>query len=117
MVTGSHNPPEYNGFKISVGKETIHGNDIQELKEIMQNEAKGKAEEGAVKTYNIIEAYKGYMLNEFSYLNDSKFKRLKVVVDAGNGTAGMIAPEILTRIGYEVKTDPECECLKLRFSW
>jgi len=48
MVTGSHNPPEYNGFKISVGKTTIYGNDIQELRKIMEAkrfvEAKVKGE-------------------------------------------------------------------------
>jgi phosphomannomutase/phosphoglucomutase len=103
MVTGSHNPPEYNGFKISVGKETIHGEDIQRLKEIILREAKVKAgARGEVEKYDIIEAYKRYMLEEFSYLNDPKFKRLKVVVDAGNGTAGIVAPDILANIGCDV---------------
>jgi phosphomannomutase/phosphoglucomutase len=103
MVTGSHNPPEYNGFKISVGKDTIHGKDIQRLKEIALNQEKEKAEaEGRVEKYDIIDAYKRYMLNEFGYLSDSKFKRLKVVVDAGNGTAGTVVPEILGSVGCDV---------------
>ncbi|MDP3048537.1 MAG: phosphomannomutase, partial [Thermodesulfovibrionales bacterium] len=105
MVTGSHNPPEYNGFKISVGKDTIHGKDIQRLKEIALNQEKEKAEvkgKGRVEKYDIIDAYKRYMLNEFGYLNDSKFKRLKVVVDAGNGTAGAVVPEILGSVGCDV---------------
>lgn len=103
MVTGSHNPPEYNGFKISIGKETIYGKDIQKLKETIAAGPKPRAEEeGKVEKYDIVRAYKDYMLSEFSYLNDSKYKRLKVVVDAGNGTAGMVVPEILSRIGCDV---------------
>jgi len=103
MITGSHNPPEYNGFKLSVGKETIYGSDIQKLKEIIKEQAEVKVEvKGKVEKYDIITAYKDYMLKTFSYLNDPKFKRLKIVVDAGNGTGGLVAPEILNNIGCDV---------------
>ena len=105
MITGSHNPPEYNGFKISVGKGTIHGKDIQKLKQIiLDKEFVISKKKGRVENYNIVDAYNSYMLNEFSYLKDSKFKKLKVVVDAGNGTAGAIVPKILTCIGCDVIT-------------
>lgn len=103
MVTGSHNPPEYNGFKLSIGKSTIFGNDIQRLREIIIKEGWILSDrKGQIKGYNIVDAYKKYMLNEFSYLNDSGFKRYKVVVDAGNGTAGIVVPEILSNIGCDV---------------
>ncbi|MBE0428028.1 MAG: phosphomannomutase/phosphoglucomutase [Nitrospirae bacterium] len=103
MVTGSHNPPEYNGFKISIGKETIHGQAIQKLKEIILREQWMSADRhGKVSQYDIISAYKDYMLKEFSYLKDPQYKRLKVVVDAGNATAGLVVPEILDSIGCDV---------------
>lgn len=102
MVTGSHNPPEYNGFKISIGRETIYGKVIQTLKEkILKRKFIDSGERGQVGKYNIIDVYKNYMLNEFLYLNDSGFKRPKVVVDAGNGTAGLIVPDILAGIGCD----------------
>lgn len=103
MITGSHNPPEYNGFKLSIGKESIHGKDIQRIKEIILNQQWAVSDkEGIVKEYNIVNAYKDYMLNEFSYLNDPKFKKLKIVVDAGNGTGGIVALDILSNVGCEV---------------
>lgn len=103
MVTGSHNPPEYNGFKLSIGKDTIHGETIQTLKEIIQKDAWANAGKRAViNKYDIIKAYKEYMLNEFSYLARGGYKKLKIVVDAGNGTAGIIAPELFRQIGCEV---------------
>lgn len=104
MVTGSHNPPEYNGFKLSLGRETIHGEDIQTLKSIMKGQERpGSGRQGAVKRYNILDAYRGYMLKEFGYLKDRKFRRLKVVVDAGNGTAGIIAPYLFEQINCDVR--------------
>lgn len=104
MVTGSHNPPEYNGFKLSAGKGTIHGNAIQELRQIIKDNApdKGGGTRGQATRYEIIPAYREYMLREFSYLAAPGFRRIKIVVDAGNGTAGLIAPDILSRMGCDV---------------
>ncbi|MFO0754834.1 MAG: phosphomannomutase/phosphoglucomutase [Thermodesulfovibrionales bacterium] len=103
MVTGSHNPPEYNGFKISAGKETLFGADIRRLGEIIRRRewANGRAA-GTVHAYDIAAAYREYMLEEFSYLSSPRFKRLKIVVDAGNGTAGGVVPDLLRRTGCEV---------------
>ena len=103
MVTGSHNPPEYNGFKLSVGKETIFGEKIQEIKEIIRkNVWVGNAVEGAVGPYDILTAYKSFMLKRFSYLSDKRYRTVKIVVDAGNGTGGIVTPEILEAMGCEV---------------
>jgi phosphomannomutase/phosphoglucomutase len=103
MVTGSHNPPEYNGFKISLGRETIHGGDIQALKEIiLRQEGIASASCGRVENYKILEVYKDYMVRQFSYLRDLEFRRLKIVVDAGNGTAGLVAPELFESMNCDV---------------
>ncbi|MBI5561027.1 MAG: phosphomannomutase/phosphoglucomutase [Deltaproteobacteria bacterium] len=108
MVTGSHNPPEYNGFKISVGKETIHGPEIQRIKDIM-NEigragASGGDKKGKLEEVDIISRYIDYHVEKFSdTLLPSGLKRpVKVIVDAGNGTAGLVAPALLRKLGCEV---------------
>lgn len=103
MVTGSHNPPEYNGFKLSAGRETLYGGAIQAIKRIILSEGwHVPAEAGKTEPYDIIRAYSGYMLDEFGYLSGSRYRRLKVVVDAGNGTAGLVVPDLLSRLGCEV---------------
>ncbi|HKN18497.1 MAG TPA: phosphomannomutase/phosphoglucomutase [Dissulfurispiraceae bacterium] len=103
MITGSHNPPEYNGFKISIGKDTLYGGNIQKLREIIERQewaVSGK--DGEIKRCNIMDPYKEYMMKQFGYLNNARFRRIKVVIDAGNGTAGAVVPEILNGIGCEV---------------
>jgi len=89
MVTGSHNPPEYNGFKLSAGKETLFGDAIQGIRKIIEN---GRFESpdapGTVSVYEIIPAYRNYLQSDFEGVIAQKEgqKRLKVVVDATRAT-------------------------------
>jgi len=97
QITGSHNPPEYNGFKISLGDETIYGSQIQALGERMHSERYVNGE-GAIRHVDALRPYTSEMLENVRLGK----RKLKVVVDAGNGTAGPIAPEIYRALGCDV---------------
>jgi len=103
MVTGSHNPPEYNGFKLSIGKEAIFGEDIQKIRGILENRSwKESPVLGHIENYDILSAYHDFMVERFSYLSGQEYGKTKVVVDAGNGTAGIVVPAVLEAMGCEV---------------
>jgi len=97
MVTGSHNPPEFNGFKVSVGKSTIFGEAIQKLGRLVEG-GEFISGQGKLSPYEIIRPYQDYIKK-----NLNLDKRLKVVIDAGNGTAGIVAGPLLRDLGCEVE--------------
>jgi len=97
QVTGSHNPKDYNGFKMVMGGRAIYGDEIQALRNIMEGETWSLVAGGTVREVNVLEAYRARIVGGI------KLSRpLKIVVDSGNGIAGASAPGILRAIGCEV---------------
>ena len=97
MITGSHNPPEFNGFKVCVGKDAIYGREIQRVREIIEERdfVQGK---GSLARYDIIKDYHRYVLE-----NIQVGREIKVVVDAGNGTGGVVGVPIMRELGCQVR--------------
>ncbi len=97
-VTGSHNPPDYNGFKIVVGGETLSGDAITDLHTRVADDRLHTAPQpGAVSERDISEDYVRRIADDIQIA-----RPLKIVVDAGNGVAGELGPRVLEAIGAEV---------------
>ena len=97
QVTGSHNPRDYNGFKMVMAGRAIYGEDIQALQRMMQSETWSLLPGGSVRQVDVLADYTARIVG------DIKLARpLKIVVDSGNGVAGASAPAILRAIGCEV---------------
>ena len=97
MVTGSHNPPEYNGFKMMVGEETLYGETIQQVYRILKGGKLVTDKPGTRSSYDIIPEYESYVVKDVRV-----GRKLKVVLDAGNGAAGFVAAPIFRKLGCEV---------------
>lgn len=98
MITGSHNAAEYNGFKICVGKEAIHGEEIQDLRRAMERGA-WVSGTGRLSEHPIIPDYLAYIKKSFAGV---RAERLHVVLDCGNGAAALVAKEALELLGCKV---------------
>jgi phosphomannomutase/phosphoglucomutase len=97
-ITGSHNPPEYNGLKMMLAGATLHGETIQKLRQRIERGLLPRAgQHGALRTADVREAY-------FQRIgSDVKLARpMKIAVDCGNGVAGAFAPALYRRLGCEV---------------
>ena len=98
MVTGSHNPPDYNGFKMVLAGEAIHGETITALyHDIGQHDGSPAQEAGSYRTHDIRQAYLDRIIG------DVKLARpIKIAVDCGNGVAGAFAGDLYRGMGCEV---------------
>ena len=96
MVTGSHNPPQYNGFKLSSGHQTLFGPEIQKLRHIMEAREFPIAQKNKRKDFDILTPYIERYTEEFKDL-----QQIPVVMDCGNGAAGVVLPGLLRSIGFQ----------------
>ncbi|MDD4550336.1 MAG: phosphomannomutase/phosphoglucomutase [Syntrophomonadaceae bacterium] len=104
MITASHNPPEYNGCKLLLGDSTIYGEQIQELRQMINKETFISETPGTVEQYDISQEY-AHMIKE--KINMGPYKP-EIVIDCGNGAASPFAPEIFRSLGCKV-TELYCE--------
>ena len=95
MITGSHNPPEYNGFKVVSGTTTIHGAEIQEIRRIIESGAYIQGQ-GQRRTAEVMTPYIEEVASQFHWS-----RRVKVVADAGNGTAGPVMHRLFQRLNCQ----------------
>ena len=106
QITASHNPSEYNGFKICRGKETLYGQQIQEIRVKMENRKYREQPGGKLERYEIVPPYHKQLLNDVPKLA----RPLKVVIDAGSGVGGPVAPPIFQQLGcqlWEIACTPD----------
>lgn len=97
QVTGSHNPKDYNGFKMVMAGRAIYGEEIQQLRRLMEEGTRAEAKPGQVRNVNVLAPYRDRIVS------DVKLARpMKIVVDSGNGIAGASAPGIFRALGCEV---------------
>jgi phosphomannomutase / phosphoglucomutase len=99
MITGSHNPPEYNGFKICLGKQTLFGSQIQEIKQIaFAGEFAGGGGEGTRGETDVLDEYVADILSKVDFGD----RKIKAVVDSGNGMGGVTAIPVYENLGVEM---------------
>jgi phosphomannomutase/phosphoglucomutase len=97
IITASHNPSEYNGFKILLGNAALYGDQIKEIYQLAVAGPFPGEKKGSIAKKDILPEYLDYIEK-----NISLKKKIRVVVDGGNGTGGITAPELYRRLGAEV---------------
>jgi phosphomannomutase/phosphoglucomutase len=100
QVTGSHNPPQYNGFKMTLGGRSIFGDSIQEIRRMIE-EQDYESGEGSVQTRQVLDTYIRELAAKFDI-----GRPMKVVVDCGNGTGAVVAVELIRSLGPNVEVIP-----------
>jgi len=96
QVTASHNPPQFNGFKVCKGTDSLYGEEIQSLYKTIQSKNYKKGE-GNREYKETLETYERFLKDKFKFS-----RKLKVAMDCGNGCAGLIAPKLFRELGVEV---------------
>lgn len=97
MVTGSHNPIEYNGLKMNLGMSSIYGEQIQEMRELLEN-SDLETGNGSVEKRDVLPEYRKMLDSKFDFK-----RKLKIIIDPGNGTAGPFAKSFFTEKGFDVE--------------
>jgi len=88
QITGSHNPPEYNGFKLSLGTASLHGEEILELYRLTQQASGAATRKGSVREEAVIDRYIDDVVQRIGPLK----RRIRAVYDCGNGAGSLVAP-------------------------
>ncbi|HXJ08685.1 MAG TPA: phosphomannomutase/phosphoglucomutase, partial [Burkholderiales bacterium] len=96
-VTGSHNPPDYNGLKLVVGGTTLYGDDIQDLKKRIDS-GKLSSGQGKRNAASVLDAYVQRITGDVKLA-----RKMRIAIDCGNGVAGMLAPRLYRALGCEVE--------------
>ncbi|MDQ5847645.1 MAG: phosphomannomutase/phosphoglucomutase [Pseudomonadota bacterium] len=96
-VTGSHNPPDYNGIKMVVAGSTLYGDEIQELRRTIENR-EFQSGNGNRSTANVLDAYVERITSDVRLA-----RKMRIAIDCGNGVAGMLAPRLYRELGCEVE--------------
>lgn len=98
QITGSHNPPEYNGFKLGVLKASIYGDAIQRVYQLAVDGTFPNGQ-GSIREEPIIDRYIDDVVNRIGRIS----RPLRIAVDAGNGAGALVAPKLLAKLGVDVK--------------
>jgi phosphomannomutase/phosphoglucomutase len=99
QITGSHNPSEYNGFKLSIGTSSVHGEEITRLYELATRGVEPAATRGRVSTDSVIDRYVDDIGERVGQLS----RPIRAVYDCGNGAGALVAPQLFARIGLEAQ--------------
>ena len=97
QITGSHNPPEYNGFKLSRGSASMHGDEIQRLYAMTQSPVAAAARRGTVREEAIIDRYIDDVVQRVGRLS----RPIRAVYDCGNGAGALVAPRLFEKLGLQ----------------